>query len=90
MGLLGKEIQLKGLTQRGRNRIREHGDRWMVLADPAVRANVTVDPSGGIDFNDGGGPQLFITPVGGDQNHPASRWILLKNDPNFSYSLVGG
>lgn len=33
MSLLGKQIQLKGLSQKGKNRVREHGDRWMVLAE---------------------------------------------------------
>lgn len=88
MALLGKEIQMKGLSQKGKNRVREHGDRWIVLADPAIRANVTINPNGGTDFKDGKGPQLFITPKGCDQSHPASRWIQLNNDPDFSWKLV--
>jgi hypothetical protein len=88
MAFLGKIIQLQGVSQKGKNRVREHGDRWTVLADPAIRSGATVNPNGGTDFKDGKSPQFFITPVGCDQHHSASRWILQYNDPDFSWRLV--
>jgi hypothetical protein len=74
MTLLGKQIQLKGLSQKGKNRIRENGDRWVVLAetDRVLFAPNQI------------GPFLFIATIGCDQNHRASRWIRAEGDLDFS------
>ena len=73
MSLLGKQIQLKGLSQKGKNRVREHGDRWTVLAETDV---VLFAPSNH-------GPWLFVAPVGRDQNDKASRWVRSTDDSDF-------
>lgn len=73
MTLLGKTIQLKGLTQKGKNRVREHGDRWTVLAETD---RVLFAPSNT-------GPWLFIAPAGAGQDSKGSRWIKPTNDIDF-------
>lgn len=72
MTLLGKTIQLKGVSQRGKNRVREHGSQWMVLAETDV-----------VIFNPQRGPWLFVAPVGKNWNDKASRWIKASDDLDF-------
>ncbi len=73
MSLLGKQIQLKGISQKGKNRVRDN-PTWVVLAETD---RVLFSPNVS-------GPWLFITPVGCDQNHKASRWIKSVDDPDFA------
>lgn len=73
MSLLGKHIHLKGITQKGKNRVREHGEQWSVLAETDV---VLFSPSKH-------GPWLFIAPLGCDATHKASRWVHKNNDADF-------
>ena len=78
MIFLGKVIRLKGISQKGKNRIREHGDRWTVLAETD---RILFDPSKQ-------GPWLFISPknamMGLGQDDKASRWIHANNDFDFT------
>lgn len=80
MAFLGKEIQLKGLSQKGKNRVRDHGERWTVLAETD---RVLFAP-------DKAGPWIFVAPVGKGQNDKASRWVRVYGDADFSINLVGG
>jgi hypothetical protein len=73
MALLGKHIKLTGISQKGKNRVREHGNHWVVLAETDK-----------ILFNPEPGPWLFIAPLGCGQNDKASRWVRAGNDENFS------
>lgn len=73
MTLLGKQIQLKGTSQKGKNRVREHGDRWMVLAETD---RVLFAPNQH-------GPWLFVAPMGRGQNDKASRWVRAAGDLDF-------
>lgn len=73
MTLLGKEIQLKGITQKGKNRIRENNNRWTVLAETD---RVLFAP--GVQ-----GPWLFVSPNGKGQDSKAARWIMAVGDPDF-------
>jgi hypothetical protein len=73
MALLGKLIQLKGVSQRGKNRIREHNNQWVVLAE-TERVLFSSNQQG---------PWIFVAPKGKDQNDKASRWIKVSNDPDF-------
>lgn len=73
MTILGKTIQLKGTSQKGKNRVREHGDRWTVLAETD---RVLFAPNSR-------GPWLFIVPVGCDQDNKAGRWIKTTDDTDF-------
>lgn len=73
MSLLGKLVRLKGLTQKGKNRVRDHGDRWVVLAETDRVLFASDKP----------GPWLFIAPDGMGQEHKASRWIRSINDVDF-------
>jgi len=76
MSLLGKIVKLEGLTQKGKNRIRENNNRWIVLAETE---HVLFSP--GVK-----GPWAFVAPEGCDQNHKASRWIKISGDPDFLVS----
>ena len=37
-------LTLKGITNKGKNRIREHGDKWEVLELPPGVVNMTPNP----------------------------------------------
>ena len=73
MTLLGKTIQLKGISSKGKNRVREHGDRWRVLAETDRVLFAPNEP----------GPWLFVAPPGQGQNDKASRWVRAAGDINF-------
>lgn len=75
--LLGKEIKLSGITQKGKNRIRENGSVWVVLAESD---RVLFQPNKP-------GPWLFIAPPGKSQDDRESRWIHLTDDTDFSVTL---
>ncbi len=79
MTLLGKTVQLKGISQKGKNRVREHGDRWVVLAETD---RVLFKPN---EL----GPWLFIAPVGQGQNDKASRWVRSLHDLDFTVITLG-
>jgi len=78
MSLLGKKVQLTGLSQKGKNRVREHGTQWVVLAETLT---VLFAP-GEI------GPWLFIAPQpwspGIGQDNKASRWVRVEGDKDFT------
>ena len=65
---LGKWVRLKGITGHGKNRIREHGDVWLVVAHTGNRVSLRSRN------------KTFI--VGG-VNHFDGRWIDLPTDKNF-------
>lgn len=73
MSFLGKKIRLKGISQRGKNRVREQGDTWVVFAetDRILFAPNEI------------GPWLFVAPTGKNQNDKASRWVRIQNDLDF-------
>lgn len=73
MTFLGKQIKVKGVNQRGKNRIREFGDTWVVLAETD---KILFSPNQV-------GPWLFIAPPNKGQDDKASRWMHLTNDPVF-------
>lgn len=74
MSLLGKNIQLKGLSQKGKNRIRDFGDRWTVLGEAETVLFAPAEP----------GPWLFVSPEGKGQNDRGARWIRATGDENFT------
>ena len=80
MSLLGKKIKLKGITQKGKNRIKEHGDVWVVLAETPT---VLFSPQSK-------GQWLFVAPPGCGQSDKASRWVNADGDENFIVLDVGG
>ena len=73
MSLLGKQIKLKGKSAKGKNRVREMGNEWMVLAECQT---ILFSPSKQ-------GPWLFVSPIGHTQDSKASRWVHLNDDENF-------
>ena len=78
MSLLGKQIQLKGITQKGKNRIRENNNQWVVLAETD---RVVFAPNQA-------GPWLFVAPLGKNQNDKGARWIRASGDENFSMEVL--
>jgi hypothetical protein len=78
MNLSGSKIKLKGITQKGKNRVREHGNEWMVLAE----ADTILFAPG--DF----GPWAYIAPVGQGYMHKAARWVRVNNDVDFEVMVV--
>lgn len=74
MSLLGKTIQLKGLSQKGKNRVRDFGSNWTVLAETDT---VLFAPNEK-------GPWIFIAPVGKGQNDKGARWMRVTGDENFT------
>lgn len=74
MSHLGKKIELTGKSQKGKNRVREHGSVWHVLAE-----------TDRVLFSPGKpGPWLFVAPNGKGQQDKSSRWVHLNADPDFS------
>ncbi len=73
MTILGSTIRLKGISQKGKNRVRECGEFWTVFAstDRVLFAPGNV------------GPWLFVSPKGQDQNHKSSRWVHGLSDNDF-------
>jgi hypothetical protein len=78
MTLLGKQIQLQGISQKGKNRVREQGDRWTILAE----TNHVLFAPNEI------GPWIFAAPAGQDQNHKASRWVRVTEDKDFKIVIL--
>lgn len=76
MSLLGKQIRLVGLSMKGKSRIRENGEFWMVFAETDK-----------LLFNPEYGMWLFIAPLNKDHNHKSSRWIHANNDSDFEVFL---
>jgi hypothetical protein len=70
---LGKQIKLSGISQKGKNRIRELGESWVVLAETEHVLFKIGYP----------GPWLFIAPPGKGQDDRSSRWIHGSHDPDF-------
>lgn len=78
MSLLGKKIKLLGITQKGKNRVREHGNDWWVIAQTD---HVLFSPNVL-------GPWLFISPIGQNQDSKASRWIKASSDLDFNVTVI--
>ena len=76
MSFLGKKVRLTGISQKGKNRVRDHGQIWTVFAETE-----TILFSPGVK-----GPWLFVSPEGCDQNHKASRWVKATADQDFVVS----
>jgi len=66
------KLILEGITQKGKNRIRENGPMWEIHARTEK-----------VLFNPEPGPWLFIAPVGLGQLAKQSRWIKEVNDVDF-------
>jgi hypothetical protein len=74
---LGKRIVLKGISQKGKNRIKQHGDQWTVLAE-----------TDRVLFSSAIGSWIFIAPLGCGQNDKASRWVKAVDDIDFVVSVL--
>ena len=74
MSFLGKKVKLKGISQKGKNRVREHGETWSVFAETETVLFAAGKP----------GPWLFLAPVGKNQDDKASRWVRLSGDTDFT------
>ena len=77
----GQEVTLVPLTRKGKNRIREHGERWKV---EGIRDRVGFSPRPG--------PWILVVaiddpnPFGGQ---PTFRWIKESDDENFEIDDTG-
>ena len=68
------KVLLRGKTRHGKNRINQHGNIWLVE---------NIDKFGGE-------PAMFLRSLNkteGPKDNKGfdTRWVLLKNDPNFLY-----
>ena len=72
MSLLGKKIFLKGISQKGKNRIRTHGEWWTVFAE-TDKIIFSVEP----------GPWIFVAPYAEPHTHKAARWVHATKDVDF-------
>ena len=78
MTLLGKQIKLSGISQKGKNRVRELGDRWTVWAETD---RVLFSPNQT-------GPWLFVSIAGRTQNDKSSRWVRVSGDSDFDVIVL--
>ncbi len=65
---VGKWVLLKGKTRHGKNRINQHGDMWLIESV----ANFQGQPA-----------MLLRSENKTDKGEFDSRWVLLRDDPNF-------
>ena len=65
---VGKWVLLKGKTRHGKNRINQHGDMWLIESV----ANFQGQPA-----------MLLHSENKTDKGEFDSRWVLLRDDPNF-------
>lgn len=65
-------ILLKGITKKGKQRVKEHGMHWR---------EVKVEDR--VNFSEEKGPWIFITPFGQADDSVASRWVHATNDTDF-------
>lgn len=72
-----KTLKLTGKTMKGKNRVREHGQLWVVHAETQI-----------VLFNPEPGPWLFVAPVGKDFQDKSSRWIHAVDDKDFIVEQV--
>lgn len=63
-------IFMKGKTQKGKNRVREQGSKWMVMF---IRDSVL--------FSSLAGPWLMVASMDSPKVH--TRWVHIKNDVDF-------
>lgn len=77
MTTLGKDIKIIGITQKGKNRVRQHGNDWTVCAETDK-----------VLFNPEPGPWLYIVPEGKDFYDKAGRWIKKDNDVDFQITNI--
>ncbi len=72
-----RKLFLIGKTQKGKNRIREHGSIWVVL-----------NRTDKVLFEPKPGPWLFIAPPGKNHLDKASRWVHETSDPDFKVEEI--
>jgi len=73
-------LTLEGKSLKGKNRVREHGSKWVV-----VKLSDKVSVSQPI----GDGPFFLVRPVAWPDDNGSddgARWIASQNDPDFSIS----
>ena len=78
MAILGKQIMLAGRTQKGKNRVREQGNIWTVMAETDSVLFAPNSP----------GPWLYVVPVGRAHDDKAGRWIRKTDDLDFAVTWV--
>jgi len=76
LGVRGEILRLKGKSRKGKNRVKENGDDWVILE--AVSSVSALK----------GQPGFLIAPVadlieGYDRNK--MRWMHQQNDPDFEF-----
>ena len=77
--MVGKKVKLAGKSRHGKNRVREQGEDWRVVGEKLDVSFKTPAP----------GPFLLIeSETQGHPHGPWSRWISLKNDPDFTVEVL--
>ena len=74
--LVGDKIKLTGITQHGKNRVREQGDTWEVIWMNPTVAFKTKAP----------GPFMLLQAT----QSINMRWVSTVNDDNFSVEVIDG
>lgn len=69
--VVGARLFLTGKTGKGKNRVRENGQEWVVL-----------QVTGTVLFDNRGGPWLFVNPTSRTDTDK-SRWIHSTDDKDF-------
>jgi len=71
---VGKKVRLTGITQHGKNRVREQGDTWEVIRMNPTVAFKTKAP----------GPFMLLQAT----QSINMRWVSTINDDNFSVEVI--
>ena len=71
---VGRWVVLKGKTRHGKNRINQHGDMWMIESVSTFQGQPAMHLR---SENKTEGPK--------DNKGFDSRWVILRDDPNFIF-----
>lgn len=66
------QVRLEGISLKGKNKVREHGELWLVLQ---TRTNV-------VCLN--GGTGYYLEAIG----DKSTRWVAVKNDTDFKIEVL--
>lgn len=73
---MSEQVTLRGLTAKGKQRVKQWGERWVILKKKDK-----------VSFSDLNGDWLFVQAVG-DTSDSSSRWVNLTSDKDFEVNNV--
>ena len=82
---VGRWVTLSGKTRHGKNRISEHGERWLIKEVKVFQGAPAMILESENDTFSIRSREAAKTKEWTTHKTKDSRWVLLRNDPNFLY-----